>query len=96
MLAFAVRVMCIDTRDELTAAWRALIDAKDRTGAFPPKALAAFEDMRGVDYAAASARILKAVSSGTSKIVQVRLAKELADGFRANYRRAAELAREGK
>jgi len=46
-----------------------------------------------VDYAAASGRIRRAVSSGESKIVQVQLAKELADNFRKNYRRATDLAR---
>jgi len=91
--AFVIRVMCIDTHNELTAAWRALFEARQRTGSFPPEALAAFEDVRAVDYAAASVRIRKAVSSGESKIVQVQLAKELADNFRENYRRATDLAR---
>ena len=76
--------------------WRALNDARLRTGHFPPEALAAFEDVRSVDYAASTGRIREAVSSSASKITQVQLAKELADGFRATYRRAAELAREGK
>ena len=95
-IAFVVRVMCIDTHRELTAAWQALCDAQRRTGKFPPEALAAFEDVSAVDYAALSTRIAKAVGSGADKIEQVRLAKELADHFRTTYRRAAELAREGK
>ena len=96
VIAFVVRVMCIDTHSELTAAWHALIEAQQHTGAFPRKALAAFEDVRSVDYAAATGRIREAVGSSASKIAQVQLAKELADGFRATYRRAAELAREGR
>ena len=95
-IAFTVRVMCIDPHRELTAAWRALCDAKERTGHFPPEALAAFEDVAHVDYAIASGRIRKALSEGESKIEQVRLAKELADRFRNNYERAEQLAREGK
>ncbi len=95
-IAFVVRVMCIDPHKELTAAWRALCDARERTGAFPPDALAAFEDVSHVDYATASTRIRAAISDGSSKIEQVRLAKELADRFRANYERAEQLAREGK
>jgi ABC-type Fe3+ transport system substrate-binding protein len=95
-IAFVVRVMCIDTHHELTAAWRELFKAKERTGSFPPEALAAFEDVRTVDYAAASTSIRKAIGGGESKIMQVQLAKELADNFRANYRRAAELARAGR
>ena len=95
-IAFVVRVMCIDTHRELTAAWQALCDAQRRTGGFPTEALAAFADVRAVDYAAVTTRIAKAVGSGSDKITQVRLAKELADTFRANYRRAEELARKGK
>ena len=95
-IAFVVRVMCIDTHNELTTAWQALIDAQQLTGAFPPQALAAFGDVRSVDYAAATTRIRDAVGSSADKITQVQLAKELADGFRATYRRATQLARAGR
>ncbi len=95
-IAFVVRVMCIDPHRELTAAWRALCDAKERSGSFPPDALAAFEDVAHVDYAIATSRIRAALSEGGSKIDQVRLAKELADRSRANYGRAEQLARAGK
>jgi hypothetical protein len=93
-IAFVFRVMCVDTHEELTSAWQALFEARNRTGAFPPDALAAFEDIRAVDYAATSGRIRDAVSTSASKITQVQLARELADTFRANYRRATELARQ--
>ena len=95
-ISFVIRVMCIDPHRELTAAWSALCEAKNRTGAFPPEALGAFEDVSHVDYANASGRIRTALSEGKSKIDQVRLAKELADRFRANYERAEQLARTGK
>lgn len=95
-IAFVFRVMCIDTHRELTAAWQALCDAQQRTGKFLPAALASFEDVTAVDYAALTTRIREAVSTGSSKITQVQLAKELAAHFRATYRRAGELAREGK
>ena len=95
-IAFVVRVMCIDTHRELTAAWQALFETQKRTGKFPPEALAAFEDVSAVDYAAVTTRIAKAVGSGSDKITQVRMAKELADHFRATYRRAESLAREGR
>lgn len=87
--AFLFRIMCIDTHDEQTAAWRALIDA-----GFPPEAMAVFEDVSRVDYATALGPIRE--SLGSDKIREVRLAKELADHFRAQYRRAEELARLGK
>ncbi len=85
-IAFTFRVMCIDTHDELTAAWRALFTAN-----FPPEATAAFEDVSAVDYAIASGRMREAL--GGDKIKEVQLAKELADHFRRQYAHAAELAR---
>jgi iron(III) transport system substrate-binding protein len=88
-IAFIFRVMCIDTHRELTDAWQALITAK-----FPPEARAAFEDVRQIDYLAASGRIREAL--GPNKIKEVQLAKELSDTFRAQYQRAATLARDGK
>jgi ABC-type Fe3+ transport system substrate-binding protein len=93
-IAFVFRVMCIDTHDELVSAWQALFEAQRRTGSFPPGALAVFQDVRSVDYEVTSTRIRSAVSSSASKITQVQLARELADTFRENYRRAATLARE--
>jgi hypothetical protein len=92
-IAFVFRVMCIDTHQELTAAWQALNSARGRTGSFPAEALAAFENVSAVDYAITSKLVREAVSSSASKNAQVRLARELADTFRENYRRAAELSR---
>jgi ABC-type Fe3+ transport system substrate-binding protein len=88
-LAFIFRVMCIDTHDELTSAWKALIE----TG-FPPEATATFSNVEAVDYSAASGRIRDAL--GPNKIREVELARTLSDHFRAQYRRAAELARAGR
>ena len=95
-IAFIVRVMCVDTHPELTRAWAALIAAREKTGAFPPEALAAFEDVEAVNYEAAKGRIKDALAKDAPKIRQVQLAKELSDQFRANYQKAAELARLGK
>jgi hypothetical protein len=81
--------MCIDPHDELVEAWHALIEAD-----FPPEATAVFSDVSAVDYAAASGPIRDALSG--DKIAEVRLAKEIADRFRAQYRHAAELARAGR
>ena len=85
-LAFIFRVMCIDTHEELKTAWEALREAN-----FPPQAMAVFEDVSAVDYALASGQIREALSG--DKIREVQLAKELADHFRAQYRRAAQMAR---
>lgn len=91
-IAFIVRVMCIDPHQELTEAWEALIRA-----GFPPEATAVFSDVSAVNYAVANGRLRDGLASGKdSKIREVQLAKELADGFRAQYQRAAELAASGQ
>lgn len=88
-IAFLFRVMCIDPHDELTECWEALIQAN-----FPPEAMAAFEDVTKVSYATAAGPVRDALAG--KKINEVQLAKELANHFRAQYRRVTELARAGK
>jgi len=85
-IAFIVRVMCVDSHDELTAAWREL-----RAAGFPPQAMATFEDVRVVSYSAASQEIRQALVG--DKIQEVKLAKQLADRFRNQYDLAAQQAR---
>jgi ABC-type Fe3+ transport system substrate-binding protein len=85
-IRFIVRTMCIDAHDELRNAWRALVAAD-----FPPEATAVFGDLSHVRYAVASDEIRKTLRS-SDKIEQVRLAKELSDGFRAQYLEAERLA----
>jgi ABC-type glycerol-3-phosphate transport system substrate-binding protein len=88
-IAFIFRVMCIDVQDELDDSWAAL-----RAAQFPPDAVKIFEDVSAVDYAAASGRIQEGLSG--DKIREVQLARELADHFREQYRRAALVARAHK
>lgn len=90
VLRLVVRVMCLDPADELKAAWGDLARA-----GFPPAATAAFADVGRVDYAAASGEIRDALRS-PDRIREVQMTKELADVFRANYRRASQLAKEGR
>lgn len=90
VIAVTVRAMCIDPHEELRGAWRALIAAD-----FPPEAARVFHDVSAVDFAAANGRIRDTLRS-PRKIDQMRLAQELGDAFRAQYLRAAELARAGK
>lgn len=85
-MAFVIRVMCLDTQPELKKAWRALIDA-----GMPAEALAEFQDLSAVDYAAASGRIRSALRS-KNKVDEIRLANELGNRFRAQYLRTVELA----
>ena len=86
-ICFIIRAMCIDPHEELRAAWRDLAAA-----GFPPEAMAVFSDVAKADYSTASGPVRDLFRSG-KKIDQVRMAKELSDSFRAQYRRAGELAR---
>lgn len=88
-IAFIFRVMCIDSHDELQDAWSAL-----RAAHFPGEAVEVFEDVNAINYAVASGRMREALNG--DKIKEVQLAKELADHFRAQYARAAKLARTGR
>ena len=88
-IAFIFRVMCIDTHHELTKTWQALIAAKlpaGRAGCF--RGGWASRLRRG--------RRTHPRSAPPDKMKEVQLAKELSDTFRAQYQRAATLARDGK
>jgi ABC-type glycerol-3-phosphate transport system substrate-binding protein len=89
-LRFIIRVSCIDSHDEQAAAWQALINAN-----FPPQATAAFLDISAIDYPTAMNKIRPALR-GSTPLTEVQLAAELGERFRAQYRRAIELAKEGK
>jgi ABC-type Fe3+ transport system substrate-binding protein len=84
-IAFLFRVMCIDSHEELQDAWSALQAAQ-----FPADAMQVFEDVSAVDYAAANGTVREALGD---RIREVRLARELADHFRAQYAEAARMAR---
>ncbi len=96
-IAYVVRVMCIDPHDELAEAWQALIRSH-----FPPRATEVFSTVDVVSYEEASETIRKTLNPSQpgeierAKISQVRLAKDLADHFREQYRHAADLARRGE
>ncbi len=85
-MAFIIRVMCLDTQPELKRAWRSLIAA-----GMPAEALAVFQELTAVDYAATQGRIRSALRS-PNKVEELLLAKELAQKFRDQYERTVELA----
>jgi ABC-type Fe3+ transport system substrate-binding protein len=89
-MSFIIRVMCLDTHDELAAAWRALIEA-----GFPPQASEVFSRMDGVGLAEARGMINETLRS-PDRIKEVRLANQLSDQFRAQYHETIRLAKEGK
>jgi iron(III) transport system substrate-binding protein len=85
-MAFVVRVMCLDTHAELVSAWREIIAA-----GMPEDALAVMSDVSAVSYSEVSGRIKQALNS-KNKVDEVQLANALGQQFRAQYRKAAELA----
>lgn len=86
-MAFVIRVMCLDAHPELVAAWRDIVRA-----GLPEPALAVLGDVSAVTYEQMTARVKPALNS-RNKVDEIRLANELANGFRAQYRRAGEVAR---
>jgi len=86
-MAFAIRVMCLDTHDELVAAWREIIGA-----GMPPEALAILQDMSLLNYERASGEIRTALRS-KNRADELRLARTLGAQLRAQYARAAEISR---
>lgn len=89
-ISFIIRVLCLDPHEELVAAWEALCAA-----GFPPEAMRRFSDLGAVDYRRAREEI-RPILAGADPLGEVRLAKQLGDHFRKQYREAAELARQGK
>jgi ABC-type Fe3+ transport system substrate-binding protein len=86
-MAFVIRVMCLDTHPELVHAWREIIAA-----GMPREALAELGNLSSVSYENVQGRIRQALTS-KNKVDEIHLANELANGFRAQYSRAAEIAR---
>jgi iron(III) transport system substrate-binding protein len=80
-----VKVMCIDSHDEMKAAWEAIIAA-----GMPKDALAVFQDVSRVTYAIAGQGDAGLDSKDTT--VQAARMKELGEWFRANYREARRIA----
>ncbi|MED5584834.1 MAG: ABC transporter substrate-binding protein [Verrucomicrobiota bacterium] len=89
-LRFIVRVMCIDTHDELQAAWQALINS-----GFPEKASAAFNqiDARITYMECHKGGKTGKILSGKDSLAKARLAKELAASFREQYQTVIKLAK---
>lgn len=87
-MAFAIRVMCLDAHGELTQAWRAIIAAPEAQKA---KALAVLQDVERLNYDEINGTVKRALSS-RSKVEEIRLASELGEAFRRQYREAEAIA----
>ena len=89
-MAFVIGAMCLDTHDELVAAWKEIIAA-----GMPPQAVAKMSDMSIISYERTNGAIRQAFNS-KDKVDELRIANEISGAFRKQYREAAELARAGK
>lgn len=87
-MGLVIRVMCLDTHKELVSAWKA-IHAAGR----PAEALAVMQDVSAIDYAVVSGRVRQAMNS-KNRADELKLARELGEAFRLQYRKAEELARQ--
>jgi hypothetical protein len=85
-IRFLIRVMCADTHHEQKRAWQAMT-----AHGLPAPALAVFHDLSRVTYDQAIGGIAQ-VLRARDRVQEVRLARELGDAFRAQYRHAYELA----
>jgi hypothetical protein len=88
-IRFLVRVICVDSHDELHEAWRQIIDS-----GMPERAIAVLEDLTRVKYEAATGSVAK-ILAAHDKTQETRLARELGDAFRTQFIRAGTIARRG-
>jgi len=89
-LRFIIRVMCLDSHDELKSAWKKLTDA-----GMPPQATKAFTEITTVSYQNAMGGITNTLHN-KHKIQSVNMAIRLGKFFRKNYHRAERRAAKGK
>ena len=84
-----IKIICIDSHEELKSAWHAMADA-----GMPPEALAVFSDVSIIPYSVAGKGDPGLDSPDALKAAE--RATELGERFRANYRRAEAIARAAK
>jgi hypothetical protein len=88
-MSILIRIMCLDAHDELSSAWRAIIDA-----GMPADALGTLQDLSAIDYDTVKTEIRQALRSG-NPMDEIKLRKSLAARYRDNYRKAERQARDG-
>ena len=86
-LSFVIRVMCVDTEEELHEA-----AAELRRNLDPPRARALFDDMSLVSYAVVKDEITPALGSG-DPLREVALQNRLVTALKAQYEAVTELSR---
>jgi ABC-type Fe3+ transport system substrate-binding protein len=88
-IRFLVRVICVDSHNELHEAWKQIID-----NGMPERAITVLEDLTRVKYEAATGSVAK-ILAARDKTQETRLARELGDAFRIQFIRAGTMARRG-
>jgi iron(III) transport system substrate-binding protein len=88
-IRFIVRVICVDSHEELHTTWRQIIDK-----GMPERAVRVLEDLTRVKYEASTGNISK-ILSARDKVQENRLARELGDAFRNQYVKSARIAQRG-
>jgi iron(III) transport system substrate-binding protein len=89
-LSFVIRVMCVDTEEELHEA-----SAELERNHNPPRARAAFGDMSLVSYAVVRGEIAPALASG-DPLREVALQNRLVTALKQHYEHVTALARSGQ
>jgi ABC-type Fe3+ transport system substrate-binding protein len=84
-----IKVMCIDSHEEMKTAWRAMVEA-----GMPEEALRVFSDVSILDYATGGKG--DAGLDHADPLKAAARAAELGEWFRANYRKAAAIALEAR
>ena len=82
-----VKIMCIDSHEEMKSAWNAL-----RQAGTPEDALAVFSDVSRVNYANAGHG--DPILDGPDALKAAEHASELGEWFRSNYRKAEAMAKQ--
>jgi iron(III) transport system substrate-binding protein len=81
-----IKIMCIDSHEEMKSAWHAIRDA-----GMPADALAVFSDVSIMDYAKGGKG--DPVLDGPDALKAAERASEIGEWFRANYRKAEAMAK---
>jgi ABC-type Fe3+ transport system substrate-binding protein len=90
VIAFLMRVMCVDSHHELRDAWKAVAD-----GGMNPRALEALHQLQLVNYDAANGELARILAS-RDKVQEVREARRLTETFRRNYSDATRFAKNAR
>lgn len=92
----AIKVMCIDTHDELRDAWGMLIENSDAKGVMPPLALQNFNEVRLFSYKKTYEfkKLLSRVNAKQESLKLIDKLNELAAIFRRSYADSQKLAKQ--